>query len=46
VNGRSGVTVEEALRLDLFYIENWSLSLDLYILLKTFGAVVLGRGAY
>jgi exopolysaccharide biosynthesis polyprenyl glycosylphosphotransferase len=46
VNGRSGVTVEEALRLDLFYIENWSLSLDLYILLKTFGAVVCGRGAY
>ena len=46
VNGRSGVTVEEALRLDLFYIENWSLSLDLYILLKTFGAVALGRGAY
>jgi exopolysaccharide biosynthesis polyprenyl glycosylphosphotransferase len=46
INGRSGVTAEEALRLDLFYIENWSLSLDLYILLKTFGAVVLGRGAY
>jgi exopolysaccharide biosynthesis polyprenyl glycosylphosphotransferase len=46
VNGRSGVTVEEAVRLDLFYIENWSLSLDLYILLKTFGVVAFGRGAY
>jgi lipopolysaccharide/colanic/teichoic acid biosynthesis glycosyltransferase len=46
INGRSGVTPEEALRLDLFYIENWSPSLDLYVLLKTFGAVVTGRGAH
>jgi len=46
INGRSKVTAEEALRLDLFYIENWSLSLDLYILMKTFGEVALGRGAY
>jgi exopolysaccharide biosynthesis polyprenyl glycosylphosphotransferase len=45
-NGRSRVTPEEALRLDLFYIENWSLTLDLYILLKTFGAVVGRQGAY
>jgi lipopolysaccharide/colanic/teichoic acid biosynthesis glycosyltransferase len=40
------VTAEEALRLDLFYIENWSPSLDLYILMKTFGAVIAGRGAH
>jgi exopolysaccharide biosynthesis polyprenyl glycosylphosphotransferase len=46
INGRSGVTAEEALRLDLFYIENWSPSLDMYILLKTFGAVVGRQGAY
>jgi len=46
INGRSKVTAEEALRLDLFYIENWSLSLDAYILMKTFGAVALARGAY
>ncbi len=45
-NGRSEVDADEALRLDLFYIENWSLALDLYILLKTFGAVSSGRGAY
>jgi exopolysaccharide biosynthesis polyprenyl glycosylphosphotransferase len=45
-NGRSGVTPEEALRLDLFYIENWSLTLDMYIVLKTFGAVVGRQGAY
>ena len=46
INGRSRVTAEEALRLDLFYIENWSPTLDLYILLKTFGAVAKGQGAY
>jgi exopolysaccharide biosynthesis polyprenyl glycosylphosphotransferase len=45
-NGRSRVTPEEALRLDLFYIENWSLTLDLYIVLKTFGAVLGRQGAY
>jgi exopolysaccharide biosynthesis polyprenyl glycosylphosphotransferase len=45
-NGRSRVTPEEALRLDLFYIENWSLTLDLYVVLKTFGAVVGRQGAY
>ena len=46
VNGRSSVAPEEALRLDLFYIENWSLSLDLYILLKTVGVLMATRGAY
>jgi len=45
-NGRSGLTPEEALRLDLFYIENWSLTLDMYVVLKTFGAVVGRQGAY
>jgi exopolysaccharide biosynthesis polyprenyl glycosylphosphotransferase len=46
INGRSGVTPEEAIHLDQFYIENWSLSLDLYILLKTFGAVLGRKGAH
>jgi exopolysaccharide biosynthesis polyprenyl glycosylphosphotransferase len=46
INGRSRVTAEEALRLDLFYIENWSPTLDLYVLLKTFGAVIGRQGAY
>jgi exopolysaccharide biosynthesis polyprenyl glycosylphosphotransferase len=46
INGRSRVTAEEALRLDLFYIENWSPTLDLYILLKTFGALAGRQGAY
>jgi exopolysaccharide biosynthesis polyprenyl glycosylphosphotransferase len=46
INGRSEVTPEEALHLDQFYIENWSLTLDLYILLKTFGVVLRREGAY
>jgi exopolysaccharide biosynthesis polyprenyl glycosylphosphotransferase len=46
VNGRSDVSPQEAVRLDLFYIENWSLSLDLYILLKTASCLLARRGAY
>jgi exopolysaccharide biosynthesis polyprenyl glycosylphosphotransferase len=46
INGRSGVTPEEAIHLDQFYIENWSLALDLYIVLKTFGAVLGREGAH
>jgi exopolysaccharide biosynthesis polyprenyl glycosylphosphotransferase len=46
ISGRSEVDPEEALRLDLFYIENWSLTLDLYILLKTAGIVLARRGAW
>jgi exopolysaccharide biosynthesis polyprenyl glycosylphosphotransferase len=45
VNGRSLVTPEEALRMDLFYINNWSFALDIYILLKTIGTVLARRGA-
>ncbi len=45
INGRSSMGPGEAVRKDLFYIENWSLSLDLFILLKTAGAVLSGRGA-
>jgi exopolysaccharide biosynthesis polyprenyl glycosylphosphotransferase len=46
INGRSDVSLEDAVRLDLFYIDNWSLSLDLYILLKTVGVILRGKGAY
>ena len=45
INGRSDVQAEEAIQMDLFYVENWSLSLDLYIILKTVGAVLAGQGA-
>ncbi len=46
VQGRSNTTWEEAMRLDLYYVENWSLSLDLVILARTVIAVVRGDGAY
>lgn len=46
VSGRSHVPFDEAVRLDLFYIENWSLGLDLYLLAKTVPAVLGRRGAY
>lgn len=46
ISGRSELDPEEAVRMDLFYIDNWSLGLDLYILLKTVGTVIARRGAY
>ncbi|BCJ42986.1 exopolysaccharide biosynthesis polyprenyl glycosylphosphotransferase [Actinoplanes ianthinogenes] len=46
VSGRSDLSWEEAVRLDLRYVENWSLSLDLVILLRTLTAVVRSSGAY
>lgn len=46
VSGRSDLTWEESVLLDLRYVENWSLSLDLLILWKTIFAVVRVRGAY
>lgn len=46
VSGRSDLSWEDGIRLDLYYVENWSLAADLTILWKTFGAVVRSRGAY
>jgi lipopolysaccharide/colanic/teichoic acid biosynthesis glycosyltransferase len=46
IRGRSRVTAEEALTLDQFYVENWSLTLDMYILLKTLRVVLKREGAY
>jgi len=46
VSGRSDLPWEEAVRLDLRYVENWSLSLDLVILLRTLTAVLRTSGAY
>ena len=46
VSGRSDLSREDAVRLDLRYVENWSLALDLQILWKTCSAVIKGRGAY
>ena len=45
VHGRSDISAEQAIKLDMFYIENWSLSLDIFILLKTVCVVLSRRGA-
>ena len=46
VSGRSGTSWDEAVRLDLYYVENWSLSLDIVILWRTVMTVLRGQGAY
>jgi exopolysaccharide biosynthesis polyprenyl glycosylphosphotransferase len=46
VSGRSNLTFEEMVLLDIYYIENWSPWLDMEILLRTVPAVLLARGAY
>ena len=45
ISGRNEVSFEDWMKLDLTYIDNWSLLLDLKILLKTVPVVLLGRGA-
>ena len=45
ISGRSDLTAEDSIRLDLRYVENWSLTLDLLILLRTVSAVLVRRGA-
>jgi exopolysaccharide biosynthesis polyprenyl glycosylphosphotransferase len=46
VSGRSELDWEDAVRLDLYYVENWSLTLDILILIRTAAAVWRGEGAY
>jgi exopolysaccharide biosynthesis polyprenyl glycosylphosphotransferase len=46
VSGRSDLSWNESVRLDLRYVENWSFALDLQILWKTIGALRRGSGAY
>jgi exopolysaccharide biosynthesis polyprenyl glycosylphosphotransferase len=46
VRGRSDIDFDEMVLMDLYYIENWSLRLDLQILLRTIPAVLFSRGAY
>ena len=45
VSGRSDLPFEDYVRLDLFYIENWSLAYDLFIIAKTVPTLVTARGA-
>jgi lipopolysaccharide/colanic/teichoic acid biosynthesis glycosyltransferase len=46
IAGRSDLSFDDLVRLDFYYLENWSIWLDISILLRTIPAVVVGRGAY
>jgi exopolysaccharide biosynthesis polyprenyl glycosylphosphotransferase len=46
VSGRSNLSWDESVALDLQYVDGWSLAMDLRIAVKTFGAVLASRGAY
>lgn len=46
VSGRSALTFDEMIRLDLYYIENWSVGFDIALLLRTVPAALFARGAY
>jgi Undecaprenyl-phosphate galactose phosphotransferase WbaP len=46
ISGRSATGYEERIMLDSYYIQNWSIWLDIWIIIKTIGVVIKGRGAY
>ena len=46
VSGRSDISYDERVRLDMYYVRNWSIWLDLQLLFQTIPAVLKGRGAY
>jgi lipopolysaccharide/colanic/teichoic acid biosynthesis glycosyltransferase len=46
VNGRSDVSYDERVRLDMYYIRNWSIWFDIQLLIQTIPAVLKRRGAY
>jgi lipopolysaccharide/colanic/teichoic acid biosynthesis glycosyltransferase len=46
VSGRSDTDYAERVRLDAYYVNNWSVWLDIVILVRTARSVILGRGAY
>jgi lipopolysaccharide/colanic/teichoic acid biosynthesis glycosyltransferase len=46
VSGRSDLPWSEAVRLDLYYVDNWSMVIDLVIMIKTVKAVLFSKGAY
>lgn len=46
ISGRSDLSFDEEARLDIFYLENWTIWLDFYIIAKTFSVVFKGKGSY
>jgi exopolysaccharide biosynthesis polyprenyl glycosylphosphotransferase len=46
VSGRADLEWDEAVRLDLYYVDHWSPTMDLAIIFRTFSAVTKGSGAY
>lgn len=46
ISGRSETSYEERVYYDTYYIQNWSVWLDIWILIKTVGVVLIGKGAY
>jgi lipopolysaccharide/colanic/teichoic acid biosynthesis glycosyltransferase len=46
ISGRSNLSFDDLVRLDFYYLENWSIWLDISILVKTIPAVLRARGAY
>jgi lipopolysaccharide/colanic/teichoic acid biosynthesis glycosyltransferase len=46
VSGRSDLSWDDAVRLDLYYVDNWSLVLDLHTMWRTIGVVLRRKGAY
>jgi lipopolysaccharide/colanic/teichoic acid biosynthesis glycosyltransferase len=46
ISGRSDVPFDEMCLMDIYYIENWSLTLDIQILMQTLPKVVFRKGAY
>jgi exopolysaccharide biosynthesis polyprenyl glycosylphosphotransferase len=46
ISGRSELNFEEMTRLDLYYIQNWSIIMDIIIIIKTLPVLILSKGAY
>jgi lipopolysaccharide/colanic/teichoic acid biosynthesis glycosyltransferase len=46
VSGRSDLSWDDSVRIDVRYVESWSLTFDFMILWKTVGAILRGSGAY
>jgi len=46
ISGRSDISYDDRVKLDIFYVEHWGLLLDMKILFKTVLTILNGRGAY